>query len=73
MFLIPPAAAGVFTLFYLISDEPRLRSKIIVAGLFLAGLVLQFAGGGLGTWLLDVLINTGVAIHGALYLQFGSP
>ena len=72
IFLIPPAAAVVFTLFYLFSDEPRMRAKIIVGGCLLAGISLQFAGGYVGTWVLGLLINTSLAIFSVLYFQAGS-
>lgn len=72
MLLIPAAAALVFALLFFFSDQPRLRSKIVVGVLLLMGLSLQFAGAYVGLWVLGILINVALAVFCLLYFQAGA-
>ena len=68
MLMLPPVAALVFTVFYLFSEEPRLRSKVVALGLLVIALVLQFGTPFAVAWLAGLLLSVGIAICLSVHL-----
>ncbi len=67
---IPPAAAIVTTVVFLISDDPRRIPKVLVAALCVLGLFLQFGTSTLTSTTAGLVLNAALSVFVLVYLRF---
>ena len=64
---VPPAAVIVLTILFLISDDPRRVSKVLVSVLCVLGLFLQFETNTLASTTTGLVLNSGLSVFVLIY------
>ena len=67
---VPPAAVIVLTILFLISDDPRRVSKVLVSVLCVLGLFLQFGTNTLASTTTGLVLNSGLSVFVLIYRRF---